>query len=195
MKKVLDTCAAPGSKTCQILEMLHSNEIEIPDGFVIANELEYPRSNMLCHQLKRMNSANIVTVVEDFRYFKDGHKYTPDKKPLYSFDRILCDVPCSGDGTIRKSPDIMRNWRVHEGSNLHMLQLHITLKAVGLLKANGLMTYSTCSLNPVEDEAVIAEVLRKFKGNLELVDISDQLPELKRMNGLNTWKVFGKDNR
>jgi 16S rRNA C967 or C1407 C5-methylase (RsmB/RsmF family) len=52
-----------------------------------------------------------------------------------------------------------------------------------------LEVYSTCSLNPIEDEAVVAEVLRRCGGALELVDVSDILPALKRVPGLTTWKV------
>jgi 16S rRNA C967 or C1407 C5-methylase (RsmB/RsmF family) len=52
------------------------------------------------------------------------------------------------------------------------------------------MVYSTCSLNPIEDEAVLAYMLRSFKGKLELVDVSDKLPALKRSPGRSTWKVI-----
>lgn len=75
------------------------------------------------------------------------------------FDRILCDVPCSGDGTIRKAPDIWRRWTPGNGNGLHPLQLRIALHACQMLKVGGRLVYSTCTFNPVEDEAVVAEVL------------------------------------
>lgn len=53
------------------------------------------------------------------------------------------------------------------------------------------MVYSTCSLNPLEDEAIVAQLLRVYKGSLELVDVSDKLPNLKRSPGISTWKVSG----
>lgn len=52
------------------------------------------------------------------------------------------------------------------------------------------MAYSTCSLNPIEDEAVLAHLLRKYKGCIELVNVSGELPKLKRSPGLSTWKVL-----
>lgn len=74
------------------------------------------------------------------------------------FDRILCDVPCSGDGTIRKAPDIWRRWTPGNGNGLHPLQLRIALHACQMLKEGGRLVYSTCTFNPIEDEAVVAEV-------------------------------------
>ena len=74
------------------------------------------------------------------------------------FDRILCDVPCSGDGTIRKAPDIWRRWTPGNGNGLHPLQLRIALHACQMLRVGGRLVYSTCTFNPIEDEAVVAEV-------------------------------------
>ena len=77
---------------------------------------------------------------------------------MIQYDRILCDVPCSGDGTIRKASDIWRRWSPISGNGIHALQLRIALQSATLLKVGGRMVYSTCSFNPVEDEAVVAEV-------------------------------------
>lgn len=76
----------------------------------------------------------------------------------YKFDRVLCDVPCSGDGTLRKAPDIWRRWTANNGNGLHALQLRIALHSAHMLRVGGRMVYSTCTFNPVEDEAVVAEV-------------------------------------
>lgn len=57
-------------------------------------------------------------------------------------------------------------------------------------QVGGRLVYSTCSLNPIEDEAVVAEVIRRTGGAMQLIDVSDQIPKLKRMAGLKTWKVF-----
>lgn len=96
----------------------------------------------------------------------------------------------SSDGTFRKNLELWANWDPQKSLHLHKLQQNIARRCIRLLKVGGLMVYSTCSLNPIEDEAVVAHMLRVFKGSLELVDVSDKLPELKRTPGVSTWKVF-----
>jgi 16S rRNA C967 or C1407 C5-methylase (RsmB/RsmF family) len=66
-------------------------------------------------------------------------------------------------------------------------------KKTRVRQVGGRLVYSTCSLNPVEDEAVVAEVLRRTRGAMALVDVSSQLPHLKRMPGLSAWKVKDKN--
>jgi len=191
--RVLDMCAAPGSKTAQLLEALHIGHDE-PTGVVVANDADSQRCNMLTHQTQRMRSpAYFVTnhEAQNFPLLWDLDPSSTDTHVLY--DRILCDVPCSGDGTIRKQPDIWRRWSSNSGNGLHMLQLRITLRACELLKIGGKMVYSTCTFNPIEDEAVVAEVLRRTIGSMKLINVSSQLPALKRQKGLLTWKVQDKN--
>ena len=78
----------------------------------------------------------------------------------FAFDRVLCDVPCTGDGTIRKSPDMWGRWNAGMGLSLHKLQLAILCRGIELLAVGGRCVYSTCSLNPHEDESVVAAALR-----------------------------------
>jgi multisite-specific tRNA:(cytosine-C5)-methyltransferase len=68
---------------------------------------------------------------------------------------------CSGDGTLRKAPDLWKRWKPGLGNALHVLQLQVAERAMHLLRVGGTMVYSTCSLNPIEDEAVVAELIRK----------------------------------
>ena len=73
--------------------------------------------------------------------------------------------------------------------SLHSLQLQIAMRGAALLAPGGIMAYSTCTFNPLENEAVVAELLVRCKGSVELVDTSKMLPGLKRNPGLSTWSV------
>ena len=110
-----------------------------------------------------------------------------------SFDRILCDVPCSGDGTLRKNPDLWKKWNPGHAFSLQSLQVRIATRGIQLLSPGGLMVYSTCSLNPVENEAVVVQLLQAFPDQIQLVDISEKLPGLKTKPGLTNWCVMGKN--
>lgn len=186
---VLDMCAAPGSKTAQLVEALHRDSDKLPTGFVIANDSDYKRSHMLVHQVKRLNSPNFLVVNHDAQWFPRIRVGGEQLK----FDRILCDVPCSGDGTMRKNINVWKDFTVGDGLGLHSLQVNILSRGLQLLKAGGRLVYSTCSLSPIENEAVIASALRKWGSQISLVDCSQELPGLKRRNGVSTWKVYGKD--
>ena len=196
---VLDMCAAPGSKTAQLLEFLSGDDnLTVPNGMVIANDNDSRRAYMLTHQVKRIKSAGMVVSCHDAQFFpnlvprefaeaKSG--VTGTKYAEGIFDRILCDVPCSGDGTMRKNIDVWRKWDTMSGIALHRLQVQIAMRGVSLLKVGGLMVYSTCSFNPVENEAVVKEILLRCGGAVELVDASDMLKGLIRRPGLLDWKV------
>lgn len=130
------------------------------------------------------------------------------------FDRILCDVPCSGDGTLRKNLDVWMKWNTANGSSLHgynclielqpvfikpyffnisSLQYRIARRGAEMLALNGKMVYSTCSLNPMEDEAVIHRLLVESKGSLELEEVGEKLPGLKFCRGLSNWVVMSRE--
>uniref|UniRef100_A0A8C9QQX8 tRNA (cytosine(34)-C(5))-methyltransferase n=1 Tax=Scleropages formosus TaxID=113540 RepID=A0A8C9QQX8_SCLFO len=189
--KILDMCAAPGSKTAQLIEMLHSDmDVPFPEGFVIANDVDNKRCYLLVHQAKRLNSPCIMVINHDASNIPRFQVDCDGKKDILFYDRILCDVPCSGDGTMRKNIDVWKKWTTSNSLQLHGLQLRIAVRGVEQLAVGGRMVYSTCSLNPVEDEAVIASLLEKSEGALELADASADLPGLKWMPGITSWKVM-----
>nr|XP_057902392.1 RNA cytosine C(5)-methyltransferase NSUN2 [Doryrhamphus excisus] len=194
--KILDMCAAPGSKTAQLIEMLHADmEVPFPEGFVIANDVDNKRCYLLVHQTKRLNSPCIVVVNHDASCIPTLQIQADGKKDILFYDRILCDVPCSGDGTMRKNIDVWKKWTTSNSLHLHGLQLRIAVHGVEQLSVGGRMVYSTCSLNPIEDEAVIAALLEKSEGALELVDCSSDLPGLKWMPGVTSWKLMTKEGK
>ncbi len=191
---ILDMCAAPGSKTSQLIEYLHAKADEEgvpPTGLVVANDSEYKRAYMLVHQVKRLNSPNLVVTNHDATFIANFHN-SPNKD-VQKFDRVLADVPCSGDGTLRKNYNIWTDWSVKSGLSLHPTQVNCLRRGLQMLKVGGRLVYSTCSLNPIENEAVIAAVLANIEGAAHLVDVSDQLPALQRRPGLRTWKATDTD--
>ncbi|KAL2343084.1 hypothetical protein Fmac_004369 [Flemingia macrophylla] len=198
---VLDMCAAPGSKTFQLLEIIHQSTKagSLPDGMVIANDVDVQRCNLLIHQTKRMCTANLIVTNHEAQHFP-GCRLNRNYERMeldhnmgqLLFDRVLCDVPCSGDGTLRKAPDMWRKWNTGMGQGLHNLQVLIAMRGLSLLKNGGRMVYSTCSMNPIENEAVVAELLRRCGGSVKLLNVSSELPQLIRRPGLKKWKVYDK---
>jgi multisite-specific tRNA:(cytosine-C5)-methyltransferase len=235
---VLDLCAAPGSKSAQLIEMVHGgeearvrkvvhqiakqqNREASPDGFavemekaqpeseedwaddgratglLIANDVDYRRAQMLVHQVKRLNSPNMVVTNHDATQYP-SIKIPSDGPPKYlKFDRILADVPCSGDGTCRKNPNIWKDWIPGNGLGLHVMQVRILVRSLQMLKVGGRVIYSTCSMNPVENEAVISSAIDRCGGvaKVRILDCTDSLPGLKRYAGLKQWKIMDKSGR
>ncbi len=196
-------CAAPGSKTAQLIESLHSPFTSgpstynpMPTGLVIANDSDTKRAHMLVHQSQRLPSPNLlVTNLDASNYqsiqvpYKSADEGAEVVQTAMQYDRILADVPCSGDGTIRKNVPIWKEWTPNNAVGLHALQLKILIRGLNQLRDGGRLVYSTCSMNPIENESVVAEALRRFEGKVRIVDCSSRLPELVRRPGLTTWRA------
>ncbi|XP_037885919.1 tRNA (cytosine(34)-C(5))-methyltransferase isoform X2 [Glossina fuscipes] len=194
--KVLDMCAAPGSKTAQLIEALHAEpeKFKIPPGFVLANDVDNNRCYMLVHQAKRLNSPCFLVTNHDSAYFPNlMNSEANGVKAVMKFNKILCDVPCSGDGTLRKNPDIWLKWNLAQAYNLHGIQYRIIRRGAEMLEVGGRLVYSTCSLNPIENEAVIQRIVSEYQGALEIVDALHLLPGLKCKPGLTEWKLASKE--
>ncbi|KAI1342374.1 S-adenosyl-L-methionine-dependent methyltransferase [Xylariaceae sp. FL0016] len=227
---VLDLCAAPGSKSAQLLEAIHAGEetrirkvmrsfgqteavsmdntdadlSEDPSddgratGLLIANDAEYKRCHMLVHQLKRLSSPNLIVTNHDATMYPSIKLPKTSKDPsaghFLKFDRILADVPCSGDGTLRKNIAIWKDWQPGSALGLHLTQTRILVRALQMLKVGGRVVYSTCSMNPVENEAVILSAIERCGGpsKIEIIDCKDRLPLLKRKPGMFQWQVMDK---
>jgi multisite-specific tRNA:(cytosine-C5)-methyltransferase len=195
----LDMCAAPGSKTAQMMEALNHHST-VTTGLLIANDADLKRCHMLVHQTGRMPSVGLGVTNNDASKIPTFKISTADGKTTHlAYDRILADVPCTGDGTLRKNLDIWKSWTPGNGSSLHPLQLRILLRAMQLLKPGGRMVYSTCSFNPTENEAVVAAALNSeiAAGEFKIVPQpeTDVLPGLKRRRGLTQWKIYSQDDQ
>lgn len=195
--KVLDMCAAPGSKTAQLIEYLHGDgETQaLPTGFVVANDVDNDRCYMLVHQAKRLNSPCFVVTNHDSSAMPNIRVTNPTTGSIEAlrFDRVLCDVPCSGDGTLRKNPDIWQKWNNAQSANLHGIQYRIAKRGAEVLAVGGRLVYSTCSMNPIENEAVLHRLVKESEGALEIVDAAGLVPGLKYLPGLSHWRPASKD--
>ena len=89
----------------------------------------------------------------------------------------MCDVPCSSDAAIRKLPQKWKFWNPKDSHALHPLQFRIMERGLKLLKVGGKMSYSTCSLNPIENEAVVAWALKNYGDKIRILDC--KLPGFK----------------
>ena len=156
---VIDICAAPGGKSFTLAENMKNT------GRIISCDIYDHRLKLISDGAERLGLTNIETVRND------GNVFNPDF-PLA--DKILCDVPCSGLGVIRKKPEIRFKKSV-EVDKLQDLQYSIMCISSRYLKIGGVMVYSTCSLNPNENEKIVEKFLTEhdnFEGVRVLSDIS-----------------------
>lgn len=167
-ERVLDLCAAPGGKAVQIATRLRGT------GMVVANEAQLSRLSSLRVMLDRMGLSNVIMTNYDGRSI-----------PLtnHSFDRVLVDAPCSGEGTLRKEKVSHKQHNSRYSQKIASTQRQLLHRALKLVKPGGVVVYSTCTFAPEENEAVIDTVLRD-RGWLE----SAPIPELKAIAGLRHWE-------
>jgi NOL1/NOP2/sun family putative RNA methylase len=157
---VLDMCASPGSKSSQMSAMMENK------GVLVANDSTTLRMVPLDSNLQRVGALNnIITLMSGERFHE------------FEFDKILVDAPCSGTGAIRKSLKTIETWNPHVVRRLAGLQRKLIETAFNNLKKNGVMVYSTCSVEPEEDEDIVDYLLGKYS-NARLEEIS--LKGLKR---------------
>ncbi len=146
-EKVLDMCAAPGSKTTQISQYMQNK------GILIANDYQGIRLAPLGINLQRVSARNtMITLMRGDWFAKSG----------IEFDKVLVDAPCSGTGTIRKSLKTLRIWNPNMVKKIASEQKRLISTGFEVLKKNGTLVYSTCSLEPEEDEAIIDFLINKY---------------------------------
>lgn len=167
-ENVLDLTAAPGSKTTQMAAMMKN------DGYILANELDKIRCERLQYNVEKQG-ANIVEVINN-RGEKVGEEYQEQ------FDKVLLDAPCSGEGRfLGNNVGTYRNWSKRTVRELAKLQKKLFKSAYTALKPNGMMVYSTCTLNKDENENVLQWAIENF--NVKLLDINIDFKE--KMQGFN----------
>ena len=144
---VLDMCASPGSKSTQIAQYMKNG------GLLISNDFKGDRLKSLGLNIQRTGVSNaVLSLMSGLRF----------RKAEREFDKILVDAPCSGTGTIRKSLKTLQIWNENMLKKLSSDQNNLLRAGFLKLKKGGVLVYSTCSVEPEENEGVISWLLNEF---------------------------------
>ena len=166
--RFLDACAAPGGKTTGAADVL-------PQGsFVVANEFSRQRVGVLAENLAKWGTAPAVVTCSDASAL-DG--------PADFFDIIAADVPCSGEGMMRKEPEARRQWSLALVADCAALQRRITAALWRCLRPGGFMVYSTCTFNRAEDEDIVQALCDEFGAETVAVPALDAVPGIMMSHG------------
>jgi len=155
-EKILDIAAAPGSKTTQMASTMHNT------GEIVANDNSRIRGYKLQANLKIQGVINTTVVISPGQTLWQNY-------PEY-FDKALVDAPCSMEGTFTTTnPKTYEYWSIKAIKELVQRQKWLLRSAVSATKQGGTIVYSTCTLEPEENEKVVEWILKKEQGKLELV--------------------------
>ena len=142
-ERILDVCAAPGTKTAAIAERLGG------EGHVVALDRHARRIRLVGRSLRRLQLGGVATAE------RDATKALDDLTADGPFDRVLVDAPCSGLGALRRNPDARWRVRPEDLATLARTQRALLESAAGVLRPGGRLVYSTCTVTPEENEAVV----------------------------------------
>jgi NOL1/NOP2/sun family putative RNA methylase len=164
-EKILDMCAAPGTKTILIAHMINNA------GNIVANDVSRNRVLRLRENLEKHKINAEITNVSG-RIIKD------------KFDKILLDAPCSGEGIVNKQKKLFETWSERRINFLARKQKKLIKNAFKILNSNGILVYSTCTFAPEENEEVVQHLLDKNE-NAKLEKIS---VNVNHSSGIQEWK-------
>ena len=173
---VLDLCAAPGSKSTQLAEMMDYK------GTLYSNEPNLNRIKALVHNLDKMNTLNMSVI-------KDKGELLSKRFPGY-FDKILVDAPCSALGVVQKKQEVSKWWSPKSVEIISSLQLKLLISAIKMAKVGAEIVYSTCTLTVEENEFIIDKVLNKYPVDLQEFDL-----DLPHINGFTKIAGYNFDER
>jgi 16S rRNA (cytosine967-C5)-methyltransferase len=168
-ERVLDACAAPGGKTSYLAQLMEN------EGRIVACDLYESRVARLRENLQRLGVRNTQILVHDC--MQAGEPLEPE-----SFDRILVDAPCSNTGVLRRRVDV--RWRLTDEDFIRMpaQQLALVRRTATLLRPGGTLVYSTCSLEPEENDRLVDQALAAVPG-LRFVESRRTLPFVDSVDG------------
>ncbi|WP_163931153.1 16S rRNA (cytosine(1407)-C(5))-methyltransferase RsmF [Paraferrimonas sp. SM1919] len=159
LNTLLDMASAPGSKTTQLVNLVPKSTA------IIANELSASRLKTLHANLQRMGAYNVALTNFDASVFG---LYAPE-----SFDAILLDAPCGGEGAIRKDEHALANWSEQHIDEISALQRQLIESAFSALKVGASMVYSTCTLNERENQQVCRFLRDKYPQQVEFTPLNN----------------------
>ncbi len=146
---VLDMCGAPGGKSTQIASKLNGS------GLLVSNDYSVSRAKIMAKNLELMGIDNYIVLAEKQSNLKNRF--------LNFFDKILIDAPCSGEGMFRKDTNLIKEWSEDSVKDYSEIQIDLLNNAKDMLKNNGIIVYSTCTLNLEENEKTIEKFLKANK--------------------------------
>ncbi len=170
-------CASPGGKTTQLADYF-------PDSLIIANEVNRTRTPQLFDNLDRMGYDNIAVVSCDGRFFQNFPDF---------FDAVLLDAPCSGEGTVFRDSSIVDHWHEKNIDRIAKLQKQLMETAEAVTAPGGTLSYSTCTLNVMENEEVIDSRLQKESTPLTELFRKRFWPHIEHTGGFFA-SIFQKKN-
>ena len=159
---VLDMAAAPGSKSCQILNKLNHG------GFLVINDFSYKRLQALNVNVQRSGAPNY--------YILNTWGEQLGQKYYEYFDKVLVDAPCTALGTLASSNEVSKWWSIDKLNKLARSQYALLVSGLKALKVGGELVYSTCSFAPEENEIIIQKALESYP--VEIVDLPKNLRDI-----------------
>jgi 16S rRNA (cytosine1407-C5)-methyltransferase len=182
-EKILDMAASPGSKTTQIAAMMRNT------GSIDAVEPDFVRMERLMFNVKTLGATNVT-------FFKtDGADFCKDKTDVY--DRVLADVPCSGEGRFSiYDRNSYGRWKPSLVEKLATLQKKLLRSAILSVKPGGIVVYSTCTLNAIENEKNIDWALKQTDFKIKIIPVSDKFKTLPdSIEPIMNFRTERYDNR
>jgi len=166
-ERVLDLCSAPGGKTTHLAERMQGQ------GVVVAAEVSEARVRALLANIYRLAHSNVMVVSGDAREFPEGA----------TFDRVMVDVPCSAEGTLRKKAGVIPSKSKGARRKLVRIQEALLRRAIEVTRPGGTLLYCTCTIDPAENEGVLTEVLKDAPVEVEPIEMP-----VPHERGVEAWE-------
>ena len=172
---IIDLCSAPGGKATHLAQIMKNK------GKIIARDIYEHRLELISKNAKRLG----IDIIEVEEY--DGLKL--DSSMIEKADKVLVDAPCSGLGIIRRKPDIKYNISKKNIEELTKLQKKILSNASQYVKSGGELIYSTCTINPSENELMIEQFL-KTNSNFDLINLTEKYKKTRFDTNKKTIQLY-----